>query len=393
MGPPILGGCLAVPALHLVRQRLGGSYWTLRDTLAQALWGQLRYFWPLQCILIAIGRIYHGEWTGLVAWAAAAWVGYAWCASLSESAKKVTLDPANAELQTRVAELATTAGVPPPGVWVKKRANGGVMGAWAAPSLGVLVSEDLLKNLTKRQVDAVVAHELKHLKSSHPWLLLGALLSCVGATYAAGLGLLYYFRPTVPEVVFDLAVMAVGMLGYLAVSRYVERKADAAVVDVSDDPEAFIQSLAKIGGITESPVEPGRLAELWMTHATYRKRIESVAGHAGISLESIDDIVRRPDDASGFYEAAGEEGAERDDTRVLSKSVRAAFVIKIVRTETALRIAIGLVAAVVIPGLASTAGAIVAWVVGFSLKWGIHLTQVTTTYCGWPLAAPGKACR
>ncbi len=26
-------------------------------------------------------------------------------------------------------------------------------------------------------------------------------------------------------------------------------------------------------------------------------------------------------------------------------------------------------------------------------KWGIHLTQVTTTYCGWPLAAPGKACR
>ena len=367
MGPPILGGCLAVPALHLVRQRLGGSYWTLRDTLAQALWGQLRYFWPLQCILIAIGRIYHGEWTGLVAWAAAAWVGYAWCASLSESAKKVTLDPANAELQTRVAELATTAGVPPPGVWVKKRANGGVMGAWAAPSLGVHVSEDLLKNLTKRQVDAVVAHELKHLKSSHPWLLLGALLSCVGATYAAGLGLLYYFRPTVPEVVFDLAVMAVGMLGYLAVSRYVERKADAAVVDVSDDPEAFIQSLAKIGGITESPVEPGRLAELWMTHATYRKRIESVAGHAGISLESIDDIVRRPDDASGFYEAAGEEGAERDDTIVLSKSVRAAFVIKIVRTETALRIAIGLVAAVVIPGLASTAGAIVAWVVGFSL--------------------------
>ena len=28
-----------------------------------------------------------------------------------------------------------------------------------------------------------------------------------------------------------------------------------------------------------------------------------------------------------------------------------------------------------------------------STKWGIHLTQVTTTYCGWPLAAPGKACR
>ena len=27
------------------------------------------------------------------------------------------------------------------------------------------------------------------------------------------------------------------------------------------------------------------------------------------------------------------------------------------------------------------------------VKWGIHLTQVTTTYCGWPLAAPGKACR
>ena len=27
--------------------------------------------------------------------------------------------------------------------------------------------------------------------------------------------------------------------------------------------------------------------------------------------------------------------------------------------------------------------------------WGIHLTQVTTRYCGWPLAlaAPGKAYR
>ena len=26
-------------------------------------------------------------------------------------------------------------------------------------------------------------------------------------------------------------------------------------------------------------------------------------------------------------------------------------------------------------------------------KWGIHLTQVTTRYGGWPLAAPGEACR
>ena len=31
--------------------------------------------------------------------------------------------------------------------------------------------------------------------------------------------------------------------------------------------------------------------------------------------------------------------------------------------------------------------------VQYEAKWGIHLTQVTTTYCGWPLAAPGKACR
>ncbi len=29
----------------------------------------------------------------------------------------------------------------------------------------------------------------------------------------------------------------------------------------------------------------------------------------------------------------------------------------------------------------------------YQAKWGIHLTQVTTTYRGWPLAAPGKACR
>ena len=26
-------------------------------------------------------------------------------------------------------------------------------------------------------------------------------------------------------------------------------------------------------------------------------------------------------------------------------------------------------------------------------RWGIHLTQVTTRYGGWPLAAPGEACR
>ena len=365
--PPILGGCLAVPALHVIRQRLGGSHWTLRDTLAQAFWGQLRYFWPLQCVLIATGRIHYGEWAELVAWLAAAWVGYTWCASLGESAKKVTLNAAGPELQARVAELAATAGVPPPGVWVKKHAHDEVIGAWAAPGLGVLVSEDLLKHLTRRQVDAVVAHELKHLKSSHPWLLFGALVFCIGVAYAVGLGLLYYFRPAVPEVAFDLAVTAAGMLGYLAVSRYVERSADAAAVDICDDPEAFIRGLAKVSGIAESKAKPGRLAELWMSHPGYRERIELVAKRGGISLELIDDIVCRTDDASGFYEAAREEGGEFDDTRVLSKSVRAAFLTKVVRTETALRIAIGLVAALVIPHLAATAEAIVSWMVSFSL--------------------------
>jgi len=120
--------------------------------------------------------------------------------------------------------------------------NGAVLGFWA-PVRYVLLTDALLESLPEEQVEAVMAHEVGHVRRKHiPWLLASMIagigLSSVALTLFAEVILWLvdqYGYPvaavgTALEIVTLLLAVVTGLLTFGWVSRRFERQADAFAV-------------------------------------------------------------------------------------------------------------------------------------------------------------------
>lgn len=120
--------------------------------------------------------------------------------------------------------------------------NGAVLGFWA-PVRYVLLTDALLESLPEEQVEAVMAHEVGHVRRKHmPWLLASmvvglGLASMVMTLFSEGVIwiLRHYQVPVRPvattlEIVTLLIAVIAGLLTFGWVSRRFERQADAFAV-------------------------------------------------------------------------------------------------------------------------------------------------------------------
>jgi hypothetical protein len=163
----------------------------------------------------------------------------------------------------------------------------------------------------------MVAHEIGHLRAKHPariarGMFLTAILALVAAfPLAIGLALVLVAVPGLPQqfvgapmflvglaVVFPLAVGA--RLHYRRLRRF-EFEADAAAVELTDDPEALITGLAKL---TRGNYMPFRWpsGKGWMTHPDTRERVDHIARTAGLDASTVDGLLEvREDPADAGY--------------------------------------------------------------------------------------------
>ncbi len=134
--------------------------------------------------------------------------------------------------------------------------NAAVMGLFGAMRY-VLMTDALLESMTRRQIEAVMAHEIGHIRRHHmPWLLV-ALLACV-ITVAAPLLQAGRLAPaaTADRAGLDLLTTGVVIGGALAVlalfgwiSRRFERQADTfAVRHVNDGTAITEEAVAVVAG-------------------------------------------------------------------------------------------------------------------------------------------------
>lgn len=120
--------------------------------------------------------------------------------------------------------------------------NGAVLGFWA-PIRYVLLTDALLESLPEEQVEAVMAHEVGHVRRRHmPWLLASlvvglGLTSMVMTIFSEGVlwalhALQFPLQPmaTILEVMTLLISVVAGLLTFGWVSRRFERQADAFAV-------------------------------------------------------------------------------------------------------------------------------------------------------------------
>jgi Zn-dependent protease with chaperone function len=225
------------------------------------------------------------------------------------------------ELRDRVFALAARMGVKVSQVFVLPAGKGQVANAYASAKNFVMFTDYLLQHLTKREVDAVAAHELAHLEHKHPgkrviafiaalflpsyfpWIS-GILMSLI----AIPLGLLRLGTPVPAQWVSrayqtmlafeqwqqrDFILIMLGLTGFYFLSRRFENQADRTAVRITSDPEAQITGLLKLSRLNLTPIQFGKASEGWLSHPSTVRRAQRIAAAGGMTPERLREILDR----------------------------------------------------------------------------------------------------
>lgn len=213
-----------------------------------------------------------------------------------------------------VEEMALAAGVPVPGLYVLRAERG--MNAFAAgytASDAVIgVTQGLLEQLNREQLQGVIAHEFSHILNGDMRLnirMIG-LLHGIMVIGMVGEFLLRSFRVSgegergrgggqFGVLVFGLGLMAIGYLGAFAgnvikaaVSRQREFLADASAVQYTRNPDGVAGALKVIGGSTLA----GRLnspAAAQLSHGYFVTGISQFFDRLLATHPALDERIRR----------------------------------------------------------------------------------------------------
>jgi heat shock protein HtpX len=204
------------------------------------------------------------------------------------------------QLYRMVKELAERAGLPMPRVYLIDAAQPNAFATGRNPEhAAVAATSGILQLLTPRELRGVMAHELAHVKHRD------ILVSTVSATIAGAISTLANFgmffagsqnrenggNPLLAIVVMIFAPIA-GMLIQFAISRTREFGADRGGAEISGDPNALADALAKIDAYARgiplptadanpataqmmimNPLSGGGLKGLFSTHPSTAERV------------------------------------------------------------------------------------------------------------------------
>ncbi|TVO58994.1 zinc metalloprotease HtpX [Denitromonas halophila] len=201
-------------------------------------------------------------------------------------------------LYNMVRELAGRAELPMPKVYIIDEAQPNAFATGRNPEhAAVAATSGIIRMLSERELRGVMAHELAHVKNRD------ILISTISATVAGAISALAQFgmffggrgedrpNPVVSIIIMILAPIA-GMLIQMAISRTREFGADRGGAEISGDPAALADALAKIDAYARgipmhtadehpetaqmmimNPLSGGGLKGLFSTHPATEERI------------------------------------------------------------------------------------------------------------------------
>lgn len=311
--------CLSLS--YPVFKRLRGVEWTRRQMIVQAFWRQVSIVLPALFGCCALGAFAARDFRLVVLWCIAAYVSRVLGARLRTSStggRPVPVDVG--PLRDRIFELAKKAGVAIRQVYLVPSGQDRVANAAAVVGNKVVLYDYLVRSLSRREVDAVIAHELAHLRFRHPGK---------GGRFAAGVVFLFavfLFLSDVSPIWFATAlarrpwladaldfakdsrllVWAI-FLALLVVALSFRRRgweflADRKAADLTGDTAAMITALVKLARLNLVPMEWGKWQGRLLTHPSNSRRLQSLAEHGGLSRQGLEELVKLPDDGSGTYE-------------------------------------------------------------------------------------------
>ena len=205
------------------------------------------------------------------------------------------------ELYRTVEKLSTEAGIPMPRIAVMPSPIPNAFATGRSPKHAVVaVTDSIHKLLSPRELEAVLAHELSHVRNRD-------ILTMTIASFVAMIASLIMHnaifmslgdrRDGSPWMIAWIAAIitwVVSNLLLMSLSRYREFAADRGSALITRDPESLISALLKINGRISAvpperqqkvesanaffilPVRGSALAELFATHPPLERRIEAL---------------------------------------------------------------------------------------------------------------------
>ena len=316
--PAFLVYFLCVALSYPLHAQLRGSRWTRPEFLARQLVTVGAQAVPLMLLLSGLGILHKQPDVSIVLIVVSLAALQILQVVKMRLVKELPQPLTTGDLRDRVFALAAKMGVKVQQIFVLPAGKGQVANAYAAKNRIVMFTDYLLEHLSKREVDAIAAHELAHLRFKHPGkrgaVLIAAILLPYYFTWLVGvlLGLLTIPFGLLGDVagarltmwlwrgvgVFerwsqrDFALLMLGMTVFYFVSRHFENVADAAAVRLTGDPEAQITGLLKVNRLNLTPIQWGKASESWLTHPSTVRRAHRIAAAGGLPPERLEQILQ-----------------------------------------------------------------------------------------------------
>ncbi len=212
------------------------------------------------------------------------------------------------ELWRVVENLAITSGMPMPKVYIIQDAAPNAFATGRDPKHAIVgVTTGLLDIMNKRELEAVMAHEMSHVKNYdiRVSMIAFGLVSAIGLLADVALRMMFYggddrdrdVHPAVYVLGFVVVILApiLATITQLAVSRQREYLADASGVLLTRDTEGLANALEKLriygrpmqkqssstaNLFMNNPLRPGFFSKLFSTHPPLEDRIARLRNNA-----------------------------------------------------------------------------------------------------------------
>jgi len=212
------------------------------------------------------------------------------------------------ELWRVVENLAITSGMPMPKVYIIQDAAPNAFATGRDPKHAIVgVTTGLLDIMNKRELEAVMAHEMSHVKNYdiRVSMIAFGLVSAIGLLADVALRMMFYggddrdrdVHPAVYVLGFVVVILApiLATITQLAVSRQREYLADASGVLLTRDTEGLANALEKLRTygrpmqkqssstanlFMNNPLRPGFFSKLFSTHPPLEDRIARLRDNA-----------------------------------------------------------------------------------------------------------------
>lgn len=196
------------------------------------------------------------------------------------------------EINGMVEKLAKKAGIPKPRVCIAEMDVPNAFATGRSPGhSAVCVTKKLVDELTSKEIEGVLAHELSHIKNRD------TLTSTIAATMAGAitwLGYVFWFGDSENRNIFSYILLFIlaplaAMLIQMAISRSREYVADENGASISS-PSGLADALEKIAGVVKekpirgnsstshlfivNPFSGGALVNIFSTHPPIHERIK-----------------------------------------------------------------------------------------------------------------------